>query len=149
MENYKAVIGKRIRFHTVGISLLSLLSVLHVSELFRPIATTHYFDFITGAQLSTTLVLMIISFVKIAKYRKVLVDERLLTILYNTENDERTQYIQNKSGGMILVVCAFIIFAAALIVGFFNFSAFIALMIVAYFLLIVKKCLQFYYGKKF
>jgi len=149
MGNYRAVIEKRIRLHTLGVSLLSLLSVLHVSELLRPITTEHYFDFIVGAQLSTSLFLMILSFIKIAKYKKVLKDERLLTILYNTENDERTQYIENKSGGMILVICAFIIFAAALIVGFFNYSAFIALLIAAYFLLIVKKCLQVYYGKKF
>ena len=149
MTNYRETVIKRIRLWRVSISLLTIIIALHYIDVFRPFASSHYFDFLNGTVLGTIVAIMILAITNIRKYSVGLKDERVLRELYNKENDERTQYIQNKSGGMILIACAIIIFIAALIAGFFNIIIFVTLVVVTYFLLFVKLCLKFYYTKKY
>ena len=149
MENYKAILKKRIQLFRIAISFSSMLCALHVIDLLHPFTSEHYYSFIEGTLLGTSLGIMVFAVIWMRKYSVALKDEHKLITLYNAEHDERTQYIQNKSGGMILVICALIIFGVALVIGFFNFSAFVTLIVVAYFLLIVKLFLKFYYGKKY
>jgi len=149
MTEFREMVKKRVRLWTVSISLLSMITVLHFIDVFRPFTNAHYYDFISGVALGMTVAIMVIALVKIRKYNGCLKDERKLTMLFNEEHDERKQYIQNQSGGMILVICALIVFAMSLIAGFFNITVFITLLAVAYFLLFVKLCLKLYYKNKY
>ena len=102
-------------------------------------------DFVFGFQCGLLTTLLFVLFSSLLKYRKALKDDKLLKQLYYKENDERMCYIHQQVGKSSLQVTMLILVIATVIVGYFNFTAFLTMLAVILLQGLIQIALKWYY----
>ena len=82
------------------------------------------------------------------KYRGALKDEAKLRLLYNEENDERMKLIRAKAGVPMVLILSMALVLASMFIGYWNETAFVVLIGVALFQLLVSLGVKLYYKIK-
>jgi hypothetical protein len=82
------------------------------------------------------------------KYRGALRDESKLRLFYNEENDERMKLIRAKAGVPMVLILSMALVLAGMIIGYWNETAFVVLIGVALFQLLVSLGVKIIYRNK-
>lgn len=150
MEQYRKVIKNRIKVGfleavvTLGLFILGIVIIVIQSE-----DGGMYEGFLSGVQVGLAASMFGFSIFGIIKHTRALHDEKKLRNMYICENDERQKFIMQKSGGTILLACAYIIIVVAIPLGYFSEVVFFSLFGCGFFLLLAKLVLQVYYSSKY
>ena len=102
------------------------------------------FSFQCGVSASGSLVLVF----WLMKYRGTLKDEGKLRLLYNEEKDERMSAIRAKAGIPMVLILSMTLVLGGMFIGYFNGTAFVVLIGVALFQLLVSLGVKLYYMSK-
>lgn len=104
-------------------------------------------DFVSGFQAGFQAGLVIAAILWTIRNKIILSDGERLRREYNRENDERLQLIHAKAGIPTMWLSSVIILVAGLVAGYFNFTAFVVLISVAAFQLLLSVVLRQVYSK--
>jgi hypothetical protein len=149
MEKYRETIKKRVRLFAV--LALIFIALLGLSTYQISLSGDTYEDgFLVGFQSGGAVGMIFICIAMVMKYARALKSEEQLKKMHICENDERRKLIWEKSGGHIIIACAIIFIAAAIVTGYFaTFEIFVTLYCCAVFLLLTKITLKLYYNRKY
>lgn len=143
MDAYKKTIKKRILLYW----LIALAAVL-ICILFTFISGGKPLnDFVLGFQFGIQGGLVAVALIFTVSYIRILSNDELLRRLYNREHDERLKAICAKAGMPTMWFSSVFILVAGLVAGYFNFTAFIVLISVAAFQLLLSVVLRQVYSK--
>lgn len=106
-------------------------------------------DLIACFQIGLLLGVEILLIFASKKYRNALESETELEAFYNSEHDERKNYIRQKAGVPVMLITSILILFFAIIAGYFNIVIFYTLFAVAMGQLLVCTALKFIYMKKY
>ncbi|MEN6636608.1 MAG: hypothetical protein ABFC56_12195 [Clostridiaceae bacterium] len=144
MEQYKKKL--KVRILIFSILLLIFVAVLLYNQFGTSSAIKDSLSFSFQCGFSAAGALALVFW--IAKYRRALLDELKLRILYNKENDERMKAIWAKSGIPMTVILSMVLVLAGIVIGYFNETVFFVLICVAIFQLFATAAVKFFYMKK-
>lgn len=144
MEQYKKKL--KVRILIFSILLLIFVAVLLYNQFGTSSAIKNSLSFSFQCGFSAAGALALVFW--IAKYRRALLDELKLRILYNKENDERMKAIWAKSGIPMTVILSMVLVLAGIVIGYFNETVFFVLICVAIFQLFATAAVKFFYMKK-
>ena len=144
MEQYKKKL--KVRILIFSILLLIFVAVLLYNQFGTSSAIKDSLSFSFQCGFSAAGALALVFW--IAKYRRALLDELKLRILYNKENDKRMKAIWAKSGIPMTVILSMVLVLAGIVIGYFNETVFFVLICVAIFQLFATAAVKFFYMKK-
>lgn len=105
-------------------------------------------DFVSGFQVGLLTAVMLLLLSGLVKYRKALKDDKLLKQLYYKENDERMCYVNQQVGKASMKVTMLVMVIATVIIGYFNFTAFITMIAVTLLQGLIQIALKCYYTNR-
>ena len=145
MEQYRKKL--KIRITLFSIIVLIFVALLLYNQFGASVALkdTLAFSFQCGLSAAGALVLVFL----MMKYRTALKDEAKLRLLYNEENDERMKTIRAKAGVPMVLILSLTLVLAGMIIGYWNATVFVVLIVVALFQLLVSLGVKLYYKVKF
>ncbi len=127
METYKKTLKNRIL-------LLAILVIFSVSfgiyDMFLA-STDVDASFILGFQSGAASGIGFLAVLQIFRYSAALKDEKKMQLQYNKENDERLKAIRAKAGMPMLLIVSIMMIVAGIILGYFNTTIFITLVVAA------------------
>lgn len=127
MEKYKKTLKARIGLLT----LLALVGVaLSIYDVFFTSDNTKN-SFVFGFQTGLSVALGIMAMIAVVLYRDIMTNETKMQQQYNRENDERLKAVKAKAGLPMLLVTSVGIIIAGIFVGYYDQTAFIALIVAA------------------
>lgn len=106
-------------------------------------------DFIWGFNVGLCVGVQIGMLYYLGKYIAAVKNEEKLKQLYIAENDERSIYIDTRTGGFAINLIILGITLGTVVSGYFSQTVFITLLSVTIFCITVKLILKMYYNKKF
>lgn len=148
MEKFKKVIKKRIMLLIIVVCIFSLLLALQVCDKFVSIIPNqHYVDFLRGFRFGLLCAVESMGLFQICYYLLVLNNEKKLKKMYIKENDERACEIDKRSGMSSYKVTLVLLVILAIIVGYFSFDGFVAILGAIVLEIVVRLVLHIYYSK--
>lgn len=152
MEKKLEIMKKEItNKNTIYMSLITMASAVLVlnnsGAISKHYANLAHADFIEGFILGLIASIDLVCVFQLLKNMAALKDEKQLMRLYNEMNDERNKQIQAIAGANAVKMSMVLLIAAALVVSFFSFEAFIALVVAVLAIGILYKGLVFHYKR--
>ena len=144
MEKYKKTLTKRIYALTLVVLIAVALGVFDAFFATAEIKSSVIFSF----QCGLTSALGVLSLALIARYKMALSDEKSIKLLFNKENDERMKAIKYKAGIPMLLVTSVLMIISAVIIGYFNVTAFYTLIAASLCQLVLSCIVKFVYIKR-
>lgn len=144
MEKYKKTLTKRIYALTLVVLIAVALGVFDAFFATAEIKSSVIFSF----QCGLTSAMGLISLALIAHYRIALSNEKSIKMLFNKENDERMKAIKYKAGIPMLLITSVLMIIAAVIIGYFNVTAFYTLIAASLCQLVLSCIVKFVYIKR-
>jgi hypothetical protein len=144
MEHYRK--NLKIRITLFGVIILIFVGILLYNQFGASAALKDSlaFSFQCGFSAAGALVLVF----WMMKYRGALRDESKLRLFYNEENDERMKLIRAKAGVPMVLILSMALVLAGMIIGYWNETAFVVLIGVALFQLLVSLGVKIIYRNK-
>lgn len=106
-------------------------------------------DFMEGFQMGALCGIALVAIVTLVRYEQALKSDAKLKEIYYKENDERTNYIAMMAGKNSMRITLAILLIAAVIVGYYSFEAFAALVGAAVVESLVMLGFKLYYSRTF
>lgn len=144
METYKRTINNRIYLLALVVLIAVALGIFDAFFATAEIKSSVIFSFQCG--LTSACGLIALAF--IARYKRALSDEKNIKLLFNKENDERMKAIKYKAGIPMLLVTSVLMIISAVIIGYFNVTAFYTLIAASLCQLVLSCIVKFVYIKR-
>lgn len=149
MEQYRSKIKKRIVFDALLALIVVAISVSSMLGIIPSAPGEHFGAFMKGFQAGLSATIIVYFIAGTIQKAAMLKNEDKLRAQYIKDNDERTKYIAEKTGGSVMHTCAVLIIVAAVVAGYYSSTVFFTLLGCAVFLLAVIVFLSAYYGHKY
>lgn len=154
MEKKLEKMRKEIRARLVRIKVLVACVVILLGGVASGVLPYHggkenAADFMEGFQLGALCAIALWVVYLLVRYEQALRDDAKIKEIYYKENDERTNYIAMMAGKNSMNVTLVILLIAAVIVGYFSFEGFVALVGAAVVESLVMLGFKLYYSRTF
>jgi len=146
MEKYKKLLSKRVVSLSVVIGVFVILEVALLTMRDKLPAMP---DFIAGFQAGVVIGVVLCGVFLLVRTILALRNEEALKKLYIKEHDERSVYVQQKSGALSFAISTVGLLIAIIISGYFNTVVFFTLLTALAFILLVRLALKLYYRTKY